>query len=284
MKASNDNVTERLSWERWWIQFTGLYEEAKSHTKALRHGLTVLRVSDFAAQFYCEQRLELQLFLRAERLKAWERRTSPSDVEGRADPLAVGVRGHGMIADGGQERPVGDVWKAVINGDRVRLHDPLLLGKFEEIFLSGHPDVVVFSDQAPNLVIEYKFSAKGIPSAYHHSQANLYCYLLDDLGFDVRNLHYVLAIFPPDCDDADTLHNATDFIDDRFPFQRMDLPLSKGKARFNAYPYDRADAIKELTWASGYWRSTREAIPTKLPWKCRACSAKKVCPSSLASE
>lgn len=278
----NHNVSARLSWESWWPGFNSFYEEAKSHPYALRHGITVLRVSEFAAQFYCEQQLDLRLLLRAERFRDWERRTSAADVEGRTDSLAAGVRGHEMIAGADPERPAELIWRDVINGGSVRLDNPLLLGKYQDIFLAGHPDIIIFSDQVPTLVIEYKFSAKGIPSAQHHSQANLYCYLLEGMGFDVRNLHYVLGIFPPDCEDVDALRNATDFIVDSFPFQRAEIPLSTGKGRLNASPYDRSSSIKELTWASGYWRGNREAVPTKVAWKCRACSANKICDFSLA--
>ena len=139
----------RLSWESWWQGFTNLYEEAKSQPSTLRHGLTVLRASEFAAQFYCEQQVDIRLLLRAERSRDWERRTSSANVQGRTDALAVGVRGHETIARNDPERPVEAIWRAVIDGESVRLHDPLLLGRYEEILLSGHPDVIIFSGQVP---------------------------------------------------------------------------------------------------------------------------------------
>src|SRR5260221_2548702 len=177
------------------------------------------------------------------------------------------------VTQGVEHRPQGmiSLRRVGLHGRQIRsakrpffISDIALVTALVSSFLLSHPkrdahmylhSTALFSRKCvtgSKLVIEYKFSAKGIPSSHHHSQANLYCYLLEGLGFDVRNLHYVLAIFPPDCEDIDTLRNATDFIVNRFPFQRTDISLSKGKARFNASPYDRSSSIKELTWASGF--------------------------------
>jgi len=186
------------------------------------------------------------------------------------------------LAASDTERPAEEVWSSVMKGEKVRLYDPLLLGKYEEIFLAGHPDVILFANRIPELVIEFKFSAKSIPSAQYHSQAGLYCYMLEGLGFDVKNLHYVLGIFPPSAFASNALSLATDLIANSFPFSRSSMELPEGTACLYASRYNRASSIKELRWASDYWRGTRDAVPTKVDWKCRACSAKQVCRFSLA--
>lgn len=89
--------------------------------------------------------------------QTWELMTTYKDVEGRTDPLANGVRGHETIASYTPASPIKETWRKVIDCERFRLHDQLLIGMFEEIYLSGHPDLVIFENQKPKLVLEFKF-------------------------------------------------------------------------------------------------------------------------------
>jgi len=214
--------------------------------------------------------------------QTWELMTTSKDVEGRTDPLANGVRGHEKIASYTPDSPVKETWRKVIDGERLRLHDQLLIGMFEEIYLSGHPDLVIFADQKPKFVLEFKFSAKNIPSAWHHSQVGFYCYLLGEMGFDVDKLPYVIGIFPPDSHRSEALRKAPNYILEKFPFRRESMELSEGKVKFVAKLYDHPDTVRELSWAVDYWRGVRDPVPTKIDWKCRACFASDICEFSLA--
>jgi len=143
-------------------------------------------------------------------------------------------------------------------------------------------DAVCFYKTYPIALFEHKFSRKPVPFNDHHVQAQVYCYLLQRMGFDVSRLRYVLVMAPPQCDGSDELRRIPShvFKHPREEVLALGLPCGKVNIYVNRYVQDKI--VRDLEWALGFWKMERSAKPTTKAGKCQACAFKVTCEFSLA--
>jgi hypothetical protein len=95
------------------------------------------------------------------------------------------------------------------------------------------------------------------------------------MGLDVSNLHYVIAVIPPESRNESTLFSS--IVDTALTNGPNEARLNVGPATVYVYPYRSHDAERDIDWALDYWRSNREAIPTRNPNKCKSCEYRNSC-------
>jgi len=245
-------------------------EYRNAETKSLRSNFTHISVSKIANQFYCEMQLEM--------MKKYGR------IETRK--MRIGSIQHEEIASLAVEKSLAGIKKRINTGETVRLVETLLFMKYKGIFILGAPDCITFVRRKPKYIIERKFSNNLQFNQSQHIQANLYCLLLDELGFNTKNMYYVIVISTSVCRDCFILdeHRICNFaIKKGGIIRKKDIchSCSEGRIVLQAQKYDRGRIISDLEWALEYWLKKRKAIPTKLQRKCRLCNYEEKCPSSL---
>jgi len=234
----------------------------------LKHGTTVIGVSELANQFYCEKQVELSR-LRGKTLTA---------------DMMIGRQSHEALLTGTVKISLEKLWAEIFSGKLTVSREMLLLATHGKIPIAGTTDAIIFNDGAPLLLLEYKFTKRAIPYRDRHVQANTYCYLLHQLGFDTSHLRYALVLASVDLrSDEEFRNRSLDTILDSIKKSRVEL-YSDGNVEAKAYitDFSEKDAIDDVEWALKYWRGEREAFPTPEPGKCRACEYKSVCEFSLA--
>jgi hypothetical protein len=154
------------------------------------------------------------------------------------------------------------------------------------IILAGRPDAVIFEQGKPSFVVELKTTI-GDPSILYQDQefqAGIYGLILDGMGFDCSDL--TLAIIRWRRKEQVTDQEKREFLSVTMlalPSKEPKLieEIFKGKARVHLVRFDKQTILRQVEWAKDYWLLNREPLPTKNPWKCKACEFNDTCPSSL---
>lgn len=242
------------------------FDDALAKTRVnLRFGLSQVKVSDIAHQYYCEKALELDY---------------EQPVE-QTEEMQNGEEGHEKIVS--SMVPVTRE-EAVTDAYRER-REPIPLSAFpvkwyhNGIPIVGKTDRVFFKAGAVPIVEEQKFSGRLAIYRSYHVQAKVYCLGLAMVGFDTSTTKYRICVFLHSCRPCDKL---ADWSCPIFRLDRTEYHCDRGAAIADIYDYEEADAVKDIDWALDYWLSKREAIPTKSRSKCQACNRKEQCSSSLA--
>jgi hypothetical protein len=115
-------------------------------------------------------------------------------------------------------------------------------------------------------------------------QAGIYGLILEGMGFDCSNL--TLAIIRLRRKEPVTEEQRKEFLS----IAMLALPSKEpqlieegfnGKARVHLVAFNKEVIMRQVEWAKDYWLLKREPLPTKNPWKCKACEFNNICPSSL---
>jgi hypothetical protein len=258
--------------------------QSRAEPSTLRHGLTFLRPSEIAEQFYCEYKVHLK-------------RIHP-EVRIELPVLEAGEANHGVLAS--QAKPVtqAELEEAIRTGKKSAICEWALEGAFQGVTIRGRPDFLALEGKSARLVLEFKFTRGRRPFRDQRAQAEVYALLTDSMGFATSGLCFGIVMFPS-ADrfggdairaKADLLHSLNEngglsSIHERCEEARVGL-LKSGKKELVIscdgwkaflYRYDRTEAEENLTWALGYWREEREPLPVgRLPWdnwprKCGSC-------------
>ena len=246
------------------------YRSSKNRT--LRFGFSHASVSEIAQQYYCEMQLEM--------INKYGR------IETEA--MITGAQSHEGISKYAEEVEDMDVVRQqVASGRIIHLLESLVLMKYKDVFVLGVPDRVVFTKNKPYFVIEHKFSHDPHFNQSHHVQANLYCLILNQLGFNTANLYYIIVVTTFSCKDCLALKEeriiSTAKKKKGVIIKRKSIcPECKdGNIIMQSKKFDKKNIVEDLEWALDYWLKRRDAIPTKKVWKCRACKYNSKCPASL---
>ncbi len=154
------------------------------------------------------------------------------------------------------------------------------------IVLAGRPDAIIFEKGRPLFVVELKTTV-GDPSILYQDQefqAGIYGLILDGMGFDCSDL--TLAIVRWRRKEPATEEQRKEFLSiamHALPSKESKLieEVYMGRARVHLVPFNKEAILRQVDWAKEYWLSNREPLPTKNPWKCKACEFNINCPSSL---
>lgn len=231
--------------------------------------LVVAPIHKIATQFYCEQQVDLA--------------RTYGDREN--EEMVVGSEGHEAAIEHAVETTWDDLWTEIEERPDIHPIEMSLYGKTDSVYLIGCPDYLAFRNHSPRVLIERKFS--GAPDYVYKNeafQAWLYCYLLDEMGFDTERLTYVVVKIPRSKTPVTPLLQLADQL-------VVEEVLADGtEASFEplpdepiqAYPtaYTRQEHYEDLQWALEYWREERDPIPTSKAAKCRPCDFVDECEKS----
>jgi len=241
--------------------------ETKKSTGAdlLRLDQAFVTASQIAEQYFCEKKLEM----------VYER----GEIE--TEPKRTGSEGHETLQAESIPSTWEEVFQKVMSGGAVVAQELPLIARHDGLVLAGRPDIVVFKDRQPLLILECKFTKSRTPQNSHHVQAGVYAKLLENMGFDSSQLRYVIALVSPELKTDPTLF--TRLLKTSTETASLPSHLEFEGGIICKYDYDSELAVANIEWALEYWKGNRDAIPTRNPNKCRSCEYSKECPSSLAS-
>lgn len=246
-------------------KYNDIFNNLQGGKGSLRFGRRALSVSSIAKQFYCEKSLELD----------YEHPLPPTER------MQKGEAGHESITT--LAKPISK--EESIKEALVKREKPLCIYEFSiawehnSVPIIGHVDEAWFREGNVDLVVERKFSNRLSVYSPYHVQAQLYCLGLGEMGFNNIDTQYKIMVFKRSCFDCPNLApgSCPIFIGDTTEFE-----CDKGECISFTYQFDRANIIKDLDWAMNFWHGKREAIPTKVKAKCRACQHKELCTFCLA--
>jgi len=156
--------------------------------------------------------------------------------------------------------------------------------KINELTIIGVPDLIVFKNLIPYLLIELKTTCRNINEVWldEKIQIKTYAYALDYMGFDCNRLSLIIIkikrdknIPPREILDIVIISHLTNKLNK--------LKVIEKKLNFRTYniAYSKEEILKKLYWAKDYWLEKRNPIPTRNINKCKACPYKRECKSSL---
>jgi len=249
--------------ERLLDEQTALFHEItlgrKSGDTEIRFGQPWVAASSIADQYYCEQKVELRRLLGEIETKDKQR----------------GSVAHEELASDALETNQEDLFHIIFSDQLTIAHELLLVSRYKDLILVGQPDAVAFHQGRALFVFEFKFSHSRIPYHSYHVQANVYGKILEGIGFDISTLCYVIALIPSSTKGESTLFtNIVQAVMDNGP-QEVTLDIDTSKVY--VFPYRSTPAEEDIDWALEYWRSKRDAIPTRNPNKCTRCEYTASC-------
>lgn len=245
-------------------QYQAIFQDPAALSRKLRFGRGIVSISDIAQQYYCEKALELNYEHPLEQTD--EMRDGAAGHE-TSTALAIPVSKEQAMRDAVRKRkkPI-CIYEFGITWNHMGVP---ILGRVDEVwFRGGNVDFVV----------ERKFTDVLRPYGTYHVQARLYCLGLEEMGFKTSSTLYTIMTFKRSCFHCEMLALKSCNI---LTNERSHFSCDKGEAKTFTYPYNRDEAVKELSWALDYWLGRREAIPSKNPAKCRACRQRIRCEDSL---
>jgi hypothetical protein len=236
-------------------------ELAEGGTPGLRFGVKCIAVSDVAAQYYCEKKVEMAY------------------TYGQVETLSIkrGKEAHELLLKDAVEIGMRQAFQRIYSGEPFWAREMPLLGRHGDVILAGRCDAVFFFKNHPLLLFEHKFSSRRIPFSDHHVQARLYCYLLHLMGWDTSGLRYALVMAPLESRDDPQLRKTPSHVV-RALMEKKDVDkIVLGKASVYLNRFDLKKTVEELEWALDFWKQKREPIPTRKPAKCLSCEFREKC-------
>lgn len=234
-------------------------EQNQEQVKRLRFGRSVIVASDIAAQFYCEKKVEME-YLHGE-------------VETEAK--SIGTEAHEKLTEGSVKVKREQLWRDIYSDKPMFALEMLLLAKYGDVLLAGKPDSVLFMRGFPRLLFEYKFSKSAVDYLSYHVQAQTYCILLENMGFDTSKLFYAIVVADPATKGSRELRQAV--VSTVLKGGLKEATHSVDGAKVYVCKFNRANTGKNLDWAVEFWRKSREAEPTKNQNKCVRCEYQAKC-------
>jgi len=250
-------------WKKQLEKFDSMLKELRrkreEQDERLRFNRLTISASDIAGQYYCEKKVELE-YLHGE--IETEAKTVGSEAHERLIEEAVEIKREGL-------------WKKIYGKEPVLAIEMFILGKYQDLFLAGQPDSVMFYKGYPIVIFEFKFSRSGIAYPSHHVQAQTYGLILENMGFDTSRLFYAIVVADPKTrGNPELQHKAIDAIFKK-GFEESILSIDDTIIHFcKFYP---SEAQESLQWAIKFWKQGRDATPTTNPNKCAKCEYKLQC-------
>jgi predicted RecB family nuclease len=243
------------------------FKELLQAGQSFRHGISMVPTSGIAAQFYCEQKVEMEYL----------------HGEIQTEAKTEGERLHEQLIQMTKTTRA-DLIKS-IKRKRVLVASFPIYAKLSGLVIVAVPDAIVFLNGAPTHLIELK-TTKGDTSTLWKDQllqAQVYGLILDEMGFDCSKLKLVVIRIRRGSGFSDeskerflneSIHELLNGLD------RTTTSKVNGSTT-HIISYSKQDVVGEFGWAQGYWLSQREPIPTQSIAKCRVCEFNEMCLQSL---
>ncbi len=252
-----------VSWKTQLEDFNSMLKELrrKRKTKAgrLRFNRSTICASDIAGQYYCEKKVEME-YLHGE-------------IE--TEEKTIGSEAHEKLIEDAVEIKREALWKKIYGKEPVLAVEMFIIGKYQDVFLAGQPDAVMFYKGHPIVIFEFKFSRSGIAHPNHHVQAQTYGFILENMGFDTSRLFYAIVVADPKTRGDPKLQRKA--IDAIFKKGFEESILSTDDIIIHFCKFYSSEAQESLQWAIEFWKQKRAATPTTNPNKCGKCEYQTQC-------
>ena len=262
----SNSMDWKLKWYNYVFSLKELSDQREKGSQKLRFGRSVIVASDIARQYYCEKKVELA-YLHGE-------------VETEAK--MIGSAAHENLLEDAAEIKKEDLWKQIHGKQPTLALEMFILSKYQDVFIAGKPDSVLFHKGSPIILFEFKFSQNTTSYATHHVQAKTYGMILENMGFDTSRLFYAIVIADPKTKNVPELQNKA--LDTIMQHGFKDAILTIENATIHLHRYNRTEAENDIGWAIQYWKNNREALPTNNPNKCLRCEYKPQCQLGFFSD
>jgi len=246
------------------------------NTTKFINGIPLVKASDLGYQFYCEQKMEYDL--------AFGREMTP---ERKAGISAHEIFNREFEKD--KEIFVKQIsLKDIKKQKGIMYFAEEMIGAFyKNSIIVGIPDRVYFINGKPWLVVEFKYINYYKDFLSYHVQAQAYCLIFRQLGFDCSDLSYVLivskqelAFSPLQEKFMETLSSSVFQYYQEYKYKhqgRISLNVFNSAIYLHSFASKLEEAEKNITWALEYWKGKREAQITKNLNRCRNCEFLKIC-------
>jgi len=146
--------------------------------------------------------------------------------------------------------------------------------KFRENFIVGKPDLIIFKKGIPIYLFEYKFSNYTTTYPNQRVQAQIYCQLLKEMGYNTDLLYYGIILAPRDMKKKsnkvkDIPRKVVQSVDISSLIQTKELKMEFDQVSVFLYKFDSGNAEQDLAWALKYWRGERKVELSELLRECK---------------
>ncbi len=243
-----------------------LIERVKKGKSSLKFNRPYLIVSDIASQFYSEAQLELDYIF--------------GKIETEAQK--EGAKLHERMAEDAVAIKFKELVKSIPQAEEMVIMETTFLMKSHDDIILGKPDVIIFKRGIPIFLFEYKFSKYSTTFPNQQVQAQIYCQILKELGYNTDLLCYGIIIAPRDMTKKSNKvkqipREVLQRIDLSSLIQEQEVELQFDQISVFLYKFDSEKAKQDLKWALEYWKGKREVKLSELLYECERHEHKEKC-------
>jgi len=243
-----------------------LIERVKKGKSNLKFNRPYLIVSDIASQFYSEAQIELDYIFG--KIKTEEQKE--------------GAKLHERMAEDAVVITFKELVKNIPKAEEMVIMETTFLMKSHDDIIVGKPDVIIFKRGIPIFLFEYKFSKYSTTFTNQQVQAQIYCQILKELGYNTDLLCYGIIIAPRDMTKKSNKvkkipREVLQRIDLSSLIQEQEVELQFDQISVFLYKFDSEKAKQDLEWALEYWKGKREVKLSELLYECDRHEYKEKC-------
>ncbi len=243
-----------------------LIERVKKGKSNLKFNRPYLIVSDIASQFYSEAKLELDYIF--------------GKIETEAQK--EGAKLHDSMAEDAVAIRFKELIKKIPQAEELVIAETTFFMKSHQDIIVGKPDVIIFKRGIPIFLFEYKFSKYSTTFPNQQVQAQIYCQILKELGYNTDLLCYGIIIAPRDMTKKNNKvkkipREVLQRIDLSSLIQKQEIKLQFDQISVFLYKFDSEKAKQDLKWALEYWQGKREVKLSELLYECERHEQKEKC-------
>ena len=243
-----------------------LIKRVKKGESNLKFNRPYLIVSDIASQFYSEAQLELDYIF--------------GKIE--TEEQKEGAKLHERMAEDAVVVKFKELVKNIPQAEEMAIMETTFLMKFHDDIIVGKPDVIIFKRGIPIFLFEYKFSKYTTIFPNQQVQAQIYCQILKEMGYNTELICYGIIIAPRDMTKKSNKvkkipRGVLQRLDLSSLIQEQEVELQFDQISVFLYKFDSEKAKQDLEWALEYWKGKREVKLPELLYKCEWHEHKEKC-------
>ncbi len=232
----------------------------------LKFGRPYLIVSEIASQFYSEAKLELDYIF------------GKTETEGQKEGAIL----HERMTEDAVTVKFKELIKKIPQAEEIVIMEASFLMKFNGDIIVGKPDVIIFKRGIPIFLFEYKFSKYSTTFPNQQVQAEVYCQILKELGYNTDLLYYGIILAPRDMTKkSNNVRNIPREVLQRIDLssliQKQEITLKFDQIRVFLFKFNSKKAETDLKWALKYWKGERAVSLSELLHECERHEHKEKC-------
>ncbi len=172
-------------WEKQIMQQQNHFKKATEGVGELRFNNKWITPSDIGSQNYCELKVDFAKKLNRE----------------VSEQMITGTENHETMVENFQKTKYDQLWGNIYKEKRIWIGEFPIIAPYNDVFIFGKPDQILFVNGKPYILIEFKFSSHNRLFKSYIAQAETYCLELLNLEFDTSLLHYCVVVAPLELND-----------------------------------------------------------------------------------